>query len=89
MTIEEVIGRAVQSNQSVEIEYCTRNGKVFSCEISKIMYSPYYGGAYIQAYCSDWGVDRTFKVSRILKVNGHSFSRIFWNQIGDDFKKIY
>ena len=89
MTIEEVIDRVVQSNQSVEIEYCTRNGKIFSCEISKIMYSPYYGGAYIQAYCSDWGVDRTFKVSRILKVNGHSFSRIFWNQIGDDFKKIY
>ena len=89
MTIEEVIDRAVQTNQSVEIEYCTRKGKVFSCEISKIAYSPYYGGAYIQAYCSDWGVDRTFKVSRILKVNGHSFSRIFWNQIGDDFKKIY
>ena len=88
MTIEEVIYRAVQSNQSVEIEYCTRNGKIFSCEISKIMYSPYYGGAYIQAYCSDWGVDRTFKVSRILKVNGHSFSRIFWNQIGDHFKVI-
>ena len=89
MTIEEVIERAVLLNQSVEIEYCTRTGKVFSCEINKIIYSPHYGGAYIQAYCLDWGVDRTFKVSRILKVNGHSFSRIFWDQIGDDFKKIY
>ena len=38
---------------------------------------------------TDMGEDRTFKVSRILSVNGHSFSRIFWQQIGDDFKRIY
>jgi hypothetical protein len=31
---------------------------------------------------------RTFKISRILKVNGHSFSRIFWDQIGDNFNVI-
>ena len=84
--IEEVIDRAVQANQSVEIEYCTRNGKVFSCEISKITYSPYYGGTYIQAFCPDWGVERTFKVSRILKVNGYSChqkvmkSRLIWEK---------
>ena len=23
------------------------------------------------------------------KVNGHSFSQIFWQQIGDDFKRLY
>ena len=89
MTIEEVIDRAVQFKQSIEIEYCSRNGKIFSCEISKITYSRFYGGAYIHAYCTGWGVNRTFKVSRILKVNGHSFSRIYWDQIGDVFKKIY
>ena len=32
--------------------------------------------------------ERTFKISRIMKVNGHAFSRIFWNQIGDVFNRI-
>ncbi len=89
MSLEEVIDRAVISRQALEIEYCTRNGKVFTCEITNIGYSNYYGGGYIVAYRTDMGEDRTFKVSRILSVNGHSFSRIFWQQIGDDFKRIY
>lgn len=88
MTIEEVIDRAVMSRQTIEIEYCTRNGKVFTCEITDIGYSRYYGGGYILAYRIDLGEQRTFKVSRIQKVNGHSFSRIFWNQIGDQFNRI-
>ena len=74
--------------ETIEIEYCTRNGRVFTCEITNIGYSNSYGGGYIVAYRTDMGEDRTFKVSRILKVNGHSFSRIFWNQIGDNFNRI-
>ena len=89
MTIEEFIDRAIISRQTIEIEYCTRNGKVFTCEITNIGYSNYYGSGYIVAYRTDMGEDRTFKVSRILSVNGHCFSRIFWQQIGDDFKRIY
>lgn len=89
MSIEEVIDRAVQMNQSIEIEYRTRSGRVFTCWISNIEYSRYYGGLYILAYRQDLKADRTFKISRILSVNGHSFSRIHWNQIGDDFKRIY
>ena len=88
MAIEEVIDRAVTLNKTIEIEYCTRSGKVFSCEISDIVYSQYYGGGYIQAIRQDINEERTFKVSRILKVNGHYFSRIFWNQIGDNFNRI-
>ena len=88
MAIEEVIDRAVTLNETIEIEYCTRSGKVFSCEISDIVYSQYYGGGYIQAIRQDIKEERTFKVSRILKVNGHYFSRIFWNQIGDNFNRI-
>jgi len=88
MAIEEVIDRAVQLRQTIEIEYCTRSGNVFSCQISNIEFSRYYGGGYIQAYRTDIGEARTFKVSRILKVNGHSFSRIFWNQIGDNFNRV-
>ena len=88
MTIEEVIDRAVMLRQTIEIEYCTRSGNVFTCRISDIVYSQYYGGGYIQAFRQDMGEKRTFKVSRIMKVNGHSFSRIFWNQIGDIFNRI-
>jgi predicted DNA-binding transcriptional regulator YafY len=89
MSIEEVIDRAVELNQTIEIEYCTRNGRVSTCQISNIEYSRYYGGLYIQAYRQDLKADRTFKTSRILSVNGHSFSRIYWDQIGDDFKRLY
>ena len=88
MTIEEVIDRAVMLRQTIEIEYCTRSGSVFTCRISGIVYSQYYGGGYIQAFREDMGEDRTFKVSRIMKVNGHSFTRIYWNQIGDNFNRI-
>jgi len=88
MTIEEVVDRAVMLGQTIEIEYCTRNGSVFTCKISDIVYSQYYGGGYIQAYREDLGEERTFKVSRIMKVNGHSFTRIYWNQIGDNFNRI-
>ena len=89
MSIEEVIDRAIMFQQSIKIEYCTRNGSVFTCDITNIGYSQSYGGGYIVAYRTDIGEDRTFKVSRIMKVNGHSFSRIHWNQIGDDFRRIY
>ena len=88
MAIEEVIDRAVMLGQTIEIEYCTRSGSVFTCKISDIVYSQYYGGGYIQAFREDMGEERTFKVSRILKVNGHSFTRIYWNQIGDNFNRI-
>ena len=88
MSIEEVIYRAVLLGQTIEIEYCTRTGNVFTCKISNIGYSRYYGGDYIQAIRLDINEERTFKVSRIMKVDGHSFSRIFWNQIGDNFNRI-
>ncbi len=89
MSIEEVIDRAITSQQTIEIEYCTRNGSIFFSEITDIIYSRYYGGEYIQAFRTDLGEERTFKISRIMSVNGHTFSRIFWNQLGDDFKRIY
>ena len=89
MAIEEVIDRAVWLKEPIVIEYCTRSGKVFTCRISNIEYSSYSGGMYIVAYREDIKADRTFKIGRILKVNGHAFRRIYWNQIGDDFKRIY
>ena len=89
MAIEEVIDRAVQLKDSIVIEYCTRSGKIFKCRISDIEYSSYYGGGCLLAYREDIKADRTFKIGRILKVNGHAFRHVFWRQIGDDFKRIY
>lgn len=89
MSIEEVIDRAIMARQTIVIEYCTRNGHVLTCEIADIGYSRYYGSEYIVARRTDIGEDRTFKISRIMSVNGHSFSRIFWQQIGKEFKRIY
>lgn len=89
MAIEEVIDRAIRLHDSLVIEYCTRSGKIFSCRISDIEYSSFNGGGYILAYREDIEADRTFKICRILKVNGHAFRHVFWRQIGDDFKRIY
>lgn len=88
MTIEEVIDRAVMLRETIEIEYCTRSGSVFTCKISDIVYSQYYGGGYILAFREDLGEERTFKISRIQKVNGRSFTKIFWYQLGDNFNRI-
>ena len=89
MAIEEVIDRAIRLKESIVIEYCTSSGIIFSCRISNIDYSNFNGGGYILAYCEDIEADRTFKICRILKVNGHAFRHVFWRQIGDDFKRIY
>ena len=88
MTIEEVIDRAILFRKTIEIEYITRSGSLFRCRISDIRYSSYRDGGYIEAFREDMKLERIFKISRILKVNGHSFSRIFWNQIGDIFNVI-
>ena len=85
MTIEEVIDRAILFRKTIEIEYITRSGSLFRCRISDITYRD---GGYIEAFREDMKLERIFKISRILKVNGHSFSRIFWNQIGDNFNMI-
>ena len=88
MAIEEVIYRAILLRQTIEIEYCTRRGNVYAFHINNITYSRCYGAMYIEAFCLEVEEDRTFKISRIMKVNNHSFSRIFWNQIGDNFNRI-
>lgn len=88
MAIEEIIHRAVVLRETIKIEYCTRKGTVITCHINNIEYSRKYGAMYIEAFCLNVEEVRTFKISRIMKVNDHSFSRIFWNQIGDNFNRI-
>lgn len=66
MTIEEVIHRAVVLRLTIEIQYCTRRGNVYSFHINNIMYSRRYGSMYIEAFCLEVEEDRTFKISRIF-----------------------
>ena len=77
MTIEEVIDRAILFRKTIEIEYITRSGSLFRCRISDIRYSTYRDGGYIEAFREDMKLERIFKISRILKVNGHMKKFIF------------
>lgn len=74
MTIEEVVDRTVQLQEKIEIDYCTRSGREFTCLLENVRYSSFYGGLYIEAFCTNWGETRTFKISRILRVNGHGYN---------------
>ena len=86
MTIEEVIDRTVRLQETIEIEYCTRNGKELFCRLTDVHYSNYYGGLYIEAFCTNWGTTRTFKISRIQKINGHGYNRISWKAVGNEYR---
>ena len=64
----------------------TRSGRELSCRLTDVQYSNYYGGQYIEAFCTNWGTTRTFKISRIQRVNGHGYNRIDWKSIGNEYK---
>ena len=86
MTIEEVVDRTVQLQEKIEIDYCTRSGREFTCLLENVRYSSFYGGLYIEAFCTNWGETRTFKINRILRVNGHGYNRIDWRAINNEYK---
>ncbi|MBQ9636329.1 MAG: hypothetical protein IJV36_00340 [Prevotella sp.] len=86
MTIEEVIDRTVRLQEAIEIEYCTRSGRECVCHITHVHYSDYYGGQYIDAFCTNWGTTCTFKVNRIQKINGHGYNCIAWKAIANEYK---
>ncbi len=86
MTIEEVVDRTVQLQEKIEIDYCTRSGRELTCLLTNVRYSPTYGGLYIEAFCINWGTTRTFKVSRIQRINGHSYNCIPWKAVGNEYK---
>jgi len=86
MTIEEVIDRVVRLQEAIEIEYYSRSGREMFCQLTDVHYSDYYGGLYIEAFCTNWGSTCTFKISRIQKINGHGYKRIDWKAISNEYK---
>ena len=74
MTIREYIIKSIRENKDITIKYRKYNGEISTRRISNIEFSDEYGDAYIKAYCHLRGENRTFKISRIIEVDGISNS---------------
>lgn len=70
MTVKEYIDQAIKEGKSVTISYVKYGGELSTRKISDIKYSEEFGPDYICAYCHMREEDRTFKISRIQKVDG-------------------
>ena len=70
MTIEEYVKKAIRENKSITIKYKKYDGTITTRRISDIEESDEFGAGYIRAYCHLRGEERTFKISRILEVDG-------------------
>lgn len=69
-----VLEQAMNDGSTLEIDYEKYDGEQSHRSISNIQYSDEYGDDYISAFCHLRGEDRTFKIDRILKINGISYS---------------
>lgn len=74
--VEKEINKAIETNSTIEIEYCKYNGEISVRIISDIEYSSEFGAGYISAYCHTRKEQRTFKMSRIRKINNQSYDQI-------------
>ncbi len=72
MDIKEYLDKAIKENKTITIKYKKYDGTVSSRTLSDLDYSDEYGSGYIQAYCHLRQENRTFKISRIMEVDGIS-----------------
>lgn len=75
MSIKEYIDQAIKKGKSVTISYIKYGGELSTRKISDIKYSDEFGSDYISAYCHLRNENRTFKISRIQKVDGITASK--------------
>ena len=75
MSIKEYIDQAIKEGKSVTISYMKYGGELSTRKISDIKYSDEFGLDYISAYCHLRNENRTFKISRIQKVDGITTSK--------------
>lgn len=76
MTIREYIEQAIAENRAIEIEYVKYDGTGSKRQVSDLSYSDEYGDDYIVGFCHLRNEYRTFKISRIRKIDGKSFHTI-------------
>lgn len=70
MGIREYIDDAIRTGKTVTIKYIKYEGEYSVRQISDIQYSDKFGDDYIQAFCHKRQENRTFKISRIISVDG-------------------
>lgn len=70
MTVKEYITKAIRENKSITIKYRKFDGSISTRRLSNVEYSDEFGDDYIQAYCHLRNENRTFKISRIIEVDG-------------------
>lgn len=70
MGIREYIDDAIRTGKTVTIKYVKYEGEYSVRQISDIQYSNEFGDNYIQAFCHKRHENRTFKISRIISVDG-------------------
>lgn len=75
MSIKEYIDQAIKDGKSITISYVKYGGEFSTRKISDIKYSDEFGPDYISAYCHLRNENRTFKISRIQKVDGITFCK--------------
>lgn len=75
MSLKEYIDQAIKDGRSITISYVKYGGEFSTRKISDIKYSDEFGPDYISAYCHLRNENRTFKISRIQKVDGITFSK--------------
>lgn len=70
MGIQEYLGDAINHGKTVTIKYIKYTGEYSTRQISNIHYSDEFGPDYIKAFCHLRNEDRTFKISRIISIDG-------------------
>ena len=71
MDINDYIDNAIKTHKEITIKYQKYDGTISTRRISSIEYSDEFGEGYIHAYCHLRSEERTFKISRILEVDGY------------------
>lgn len=70
MTIREYINKAILENRDITIKYRKYDGSISTRRLSNVEFSDEFGEDYIAAYCHLRNENRTFKISRIIEVDG-------------------
>lgn len=70
MKFDEYLESAIKAKKSVTIRYVKYGGEYSERKISDIQHSSEFGVGYISAYCHKRQDNRTFKIDRIVSIDG-------------------
>lgn len=70
MNFDEYLESAIKAKKSVTIQYVKYGGEYSERKISDIQHSSEFGVGHISAYCHKRQDNRTFKIDRIVSIDG-------------------